>query len=243
MAPVEITDAARLSVVVAVFTANLCTVPKVEVFTPSRPTVASFVTVRAVPVALSVVAPCSAIAAVALPIVVVVVPVVLILVTPRIVLVEPLLPIPMVVVLAVPTLTVPAPVLLRANVPLPFDCNVSPVFEVLALITGLAPLNVRAVAVNVFVLYVPAVILPLFATVKLVAFMSVVYVPFKLIAFVAVPFELVIFNRLVVVPPAPFLLSSRPSVCVPLVFVPVMLAMFDAVADEPVAVIAEAAPV
>lgn len=243
VAPVDITAVAKLSVVVAVLTANFSTVPKVDVFTPSLPIVASFVTVNAVPVALSVVAPCNAIEAPALPIVVVAEPVVFIFVRPVIVFVELLLPIPIAVVLVVPIFTEPAPELFKVSVPVPFDCKVIPVLTVLVLITGVAPLNVNADEVSVFVLNVPADILPLLATVNPVELIKLVYVPFSEIALVAVPFEFVMFNRLVVVPLTPFLLNNNPSVCVPLVLVAVMLATFDAVADEPVAVKADAAPV
>ena len=57
-----------------------------------------------------------------------------------------------VVVLVVPRLTVPAPVVLRVSIPVPFVCNVRPVLVVLALMTGLAPVKVKAVEVNVLVL-------------------------------------------------------------------------------------------
>lgn len=72
---------------------------------------------------------------------------------------DTVLPIPMVVVLAVPMLIVPAPVVERARVPVPLTEIPSPAFEVLVLIRGVAPENVKfPPAVNV---PLPMVISPL----------------------------------------------------------------------------------
>lgn len=94
------------------------------------------------------------------PMVVASVPVVLIVVVPvmpvvpKMVLVEPLLPMPSVVVEAVAKLTVPAPLVLSVKVPVPLARTVRPVLLVLALMTGLVPLNVSAVELKVLVLIV-----------------------------------------------------------------------------------------
>ena len=82
-------------------------------------------------------------------------------VVPSIVFVELLLPMPIVVVLAVPKFTVPAPLVFKVNIPVPLARTVRAVLVVLALMTGFAPANVKAVELKVLVLYVPdAEILP-----------------------------------------------------------------------------------